>query len=101
MKKLNKPEDEKYAIEKGVPMPLRRGQSMKKADGFVFKNVPSKEMEVGDSFAVPITNEEHINYVQGIIKTRVRLYGLRCEPTKVFETKFNSFLMELRVWRTA
>lgn len=98
-KRLNKPDDEKYPIDKNVAMPPLRGQSMKKT-GFVFKNCPSKEMEVGDSFAVQIPNDEDVNYVQGIIKTRVRTYGFRCNPQKAFITKFNPYKMELRVWRT-
>lgn len=97
--RLNKPDDEKYPIEKGVKMPPLRGSNLKKT-GFIFKNCPSKEMEVGDSFAVHIPNDDDVNYVQAIIKTRVRTYGFRCKPPKAFITKFNPYKMELRVWRT-
>lgn len=100
IKRLNKPTDPYYEIEKGVPIPEKMSQQSKKVD-FEFKNLPTKYMEVGDSFSVPIPNPEASNYAMTIISTRFRMYAQRCKPTKAFISKYNPYAKEIRVWRVA
>jgi len=99
-KRLNKPTDPCYEIDKNIPIPETMTQSSKKVD-FEFKNLPTKLMEVGDSFGVPITDPSSCNYVMSIIGTRYKSYAKRCEPTKVFTSKYNPYAKEIRVWRVA
>lgn len=98
--KLTSKHEDYYKVEKSIPIPVSRSQNNNQKRDFRFLNVPTKEMEIGDSFGIPILNEDDINYVQCIIRTRVRLYGLRCSPIKGFVSKFNPYVKELRVWRT-
>ena len=100
VRRLNKPTDPYYEIDKGVPMPETMTQSTRKT-GFEFKNLPTKDMEVGDSFGIPVPDPAVVNYVQAIISTRFRTYGQRCKPTKVFTSKYNPYAKEIRVWRIA
>ena len=77
-------------IDKGIPIPLRRGGSR------TFE-YPFKEMEVGDSFAVPESETR-----SGTVSTRVGSHNQGHRETKFNCRKLTNDAGEAytRVWRT-
>lgn len=77
----------KYKIEKGIPIPR---------DPFYREyaaKYPWRQMEVGDSFAIPIEEKERIRYA--IVQARKR------NPEYKFVTRTLPFEGLIRIWRVA
>lgn len=84
-----------YKIEKGVPVPVSRkgGDSMR---------FPFRAMQIGDSFAVPISPGDDVKRRYADVGTAICAYKrTRDGVGKQFTTRLNVEHTEVRVWRIA
>lgn len=77
-------EIEKYVIDKNIPIPLARRNS----------KYPFKDMEINDSFAIPVVNKKDTRKIQTrIVAAFYKIKG------KKFTTRIIPDKKEVRVWR--
>jgi len=82
-----------FTIEKGVPYP-KKGKK-----GFV--NYPFDEMEVGDSFFVPLKKGNKITSLQPQILSNAKSYALHNKKDWTFKTSREEDETGIRIWRVS
>lgn len=78
-----------YKIEKNIPIRFK-GISI----------YPFEKMEVGDSFAIPFTNEEDLKAKQNKVCITMKKFIVDRKNGWKYCTKRDSTKNEIRVWRT-
>lgn len=78
-----------FKIEKGIPAPDRHG-------GRGNPRFPFHDMEVGDSFLVPLGEAPH--KVRSVLSNAIAVFHLRNKPKRLTSKTTDD---GIRVWRTA
>lgn len=89
-------EEEKYEIEKDIPIPPKmRGQNAK---------YPFNEMEIGDSVFVPVEDVQNCNRPNSAVSSAANVYAKRSGKKMITRTirendEIKGRIIGFRVWR--
>jgi len=81
-----------YTIEKGIEMPARKGGSGRPG------KYPFSDMEVGDSFAVPVDDDQDVETRKQTVSNCARTWAKRNSLERTFSVREVGGV--LRCWRT-
>ncbi len=84
-----------YAIEKGVPIPMQQGSR----NGVL--PYPFADMQLGDSFVVPVPRDTPAKNIQGIVGNHARKYRENYRADFAVTTRVIDSGNAVRVWCVA